>query len=1139
MEAFLGMVQHLGKKETGKVEYSYIEIRRMQGQFSWRIPELSDDKPLQEAATVAASKKGIRFVEKSSFVFSGGSATKLTGELNSTSLKALFSDPTFRKSLKGDFHNLKPISDADKEVLIAAGVDLKSAAAAQPTVAASAPADLVAQLQKKISSEGPFDQALFDRTAAALRASDPQSPAMQELQANARDFVDGKVRASMFVAYLKETLPSITAANAGARESLKLLQEQSAGGDLWAKFFLARAHFHAAANAKEAQLRERFIGKGFPNTVRPYWDAYQTALRDPSFDGKFETAVTLAEEGAKKNFAPSVNVLGVMRLNGLGLPKDESHGLQLIRQAADAGFSMAMLGLANAYANGQGTPKDLTQAHSWWRKASDLGQADAMYALAFSFADGHGVPKNQAEAVGWLRKAAELGHPASMSSLGDFYAAGHGVAKDELVATQWYRKAAEAGETYAMVNLGWRYDNGRGVAKDEAQAVQWYRKAAEARDADAMVNLGVAYAKGRGVTKDEAQAVQWNRKAAELGHAGAMVNLGNLYAAGVGVAKDEAQATQWYRKAAESGNVEAMVRLGDQYAAGQGVPKDEAQAAQWYRKGAEGGNATAMFNLGSMYSSGSGITKDPAQSTQWYRKAAEAGHVDAMFNLGVAYHQGLGVAKDDMQAVQWYQKAAEVGDVDAMLKLGVAYSQGRGIGKDPAQSVQWYRKASELGNARAMYMLGLDYLIGDGVPKDDAQAFQWVRKAAQLGDDLAMDYLGKMYEEGLWVAKDNAQALEWYQKAAAAGNEKAAQSVQRLRDGTAQGSSSMSAKEWDFKYRNAKPISPAELLNRLPPVKLEFMTNNEPLQYVSFPELEKIAYEAVVREGLTVSQSSAITLRIEFNLQATIVTHTGGNEYGTTINDKHPAHLTFTKVQIVMPVPVYRDGEFYHRAVMPVSSYESFFGYFYDLGKPNTILYFQDALKKVFLGIKAEKKPYRQRDGWATSLWGTEQAQAMHGKYLRAQSEPHQSLGRSFSGITTTYINTALAGEAGTFTSAEMIESGWKSRLSAARLAHLPRSKFGLRNELMVGKQDINKYKIMPVIGMFAPAINYSMIQSRTSLWEEDAVFEFNGTFVRTDIYVYDDIQISGSLWKDTRQEVLGLLDRSMKDFVREAQSNR
>ena len=153
MEAFLGIVQHLGKKETGKVEYTYVELRRMRGQFSWRIPKLSDDKALQEAATVAASKKGIRLVERPSIFV--GNATKLTGELNSTFLVALFSDLTFRKSLNGDYVALKPISDADKQVLAAAGVDLKSGAAAQPTVAASTPADLVAQLQKRITPEAP------------------------------------------------------------------------------------------------------------------------------------------------------------------------------------------------------------------------------------------------------------------------------------------------------------------------------------------------------------------------------------------------------------------------------------------------------------------------------------------------------------------------------------------------------------------------------------------------------------------------------------------------------------------------------------------------------------------------------------------------------------------------------------------------------------------------------------------------------------------------------------------------------------------------------------------------------------------------------------------------------------------------
>ena len=1091
VEHFLGIAKHLDEKNPEKLEFIYLELRRINDQFSWRLHELVDDESLILAATAIARAKGISISRASS------SFTMLQGSLNSSSLQALFSDPAFRKALKGEYKALEPISDTEKQELVAAGVDLASEATAERAGPGSTAANLLDELKKKVTSDGPFDQALFDRTAVALRAGDQQSPISQELLANVRDFVDGKVRASMFAAYLKETLPSITAASTRARESLKLLQDKSAEGDLWAKFFLARAHFHAAANAKEAQLRERFVGKGFPDTVRPYWDAYQTALRDPSFDGKFETAVTLAEEGAKKNFAPSVNVLGVMRLNGLGLPKDESHGLQLIRQAADAGFSMAMLGLANAYANGQGIPKDLTQAHSWWRKASDLGQADAMYALAFSFADGRGVPKNQAEAVGWLRKAAELGHPASMSSLGDFYAAGHGVAKDELVATQWYRKAAEAGETYAMVNLGWRYDNGRGVAKDEAQAVQWYRKAAEARDADAMVNLGVAYAKGRGVTKDEAQAVQWNRKAAELGHAGAMVNLGNLYAAGVGVAKDEAQATQWYRKAAD------------------------------------GGNATAMFNLGNMYSSGRGITKDKAQAVQWYRKAAEAGYVDAMLNLGVAYDEGQGVTKDEAQAVQWYRKAAEAGQAGAMFNLGAAYSQGRGVTKDEAQSVQWYRKASELGHARAMYMLGLDYVIGKGVPKDDAQAVQWVRKAAQLGDNLAMAYLGTMYEEGLGVAKDNAQALEWYQKAAAAGNEQAAQSVQRLRDAKSKPAVAKSAEDWDARYRSARPISQAEFLQKVSKVRLEVWADSTMLHEMTLPNLKNIVRDTVIRQGMQIDDNSSIILRVKLAAHAFELTRT----IGEVRDESHVAIITAT-VHFLLDTSLYRKGKFYKRTVIP--AWRSLNGLHFAGRRKNRSVN-EDVgplIDQILSEIKKDSS-MPSDNNWPAAVWASEQAGSMYSSYVESQQNGAGDVNKFAVGLQVVSLQHDIEGEASQILRKEFLSQAWENQLSRVNMSLVANGPVRLSTYVNLLKENVNVQQFNPLFGFISPGLWVGRAMIDISLMEDNVVYEVDGEFRRGIVALWHESKAVGSWRKDSEGTVLKMIDESIDRFVGDAQTRR
>lgn len=276
---------------------------------------------------------------------------------------------------------------------------------------------------------------------------------------------------------------------------------------------------------------------------------------------------------------------------------DYATALNEFRPLADQGNAIAQNHLGVMYVNGQGVPQDYTEAAKWFRKAADQSYAKAQTNLGSMYFNGKGVSQDNAEAVKWLRKAADQGYADAQTTLGLMYLNGKGVTQDNLEAMKWIRKAADQGNADGQVKLGSMYDKGRGVPQDNAEAMNWYRKAADQGNADGQVKLGVMYATGQGVPQDNAMAVQLFRKAADQGNARGQYNVGLSYAKGQGVTEDVREAVTWFRKAADQGDVTAQNILGVIYENGEGMQQDKAEAVKWYTLAAQQGSVEAINRL--------------------------------------------------------------------------------------------------------------------------------------------------------------------------------------------------------------------------------------------------------------------------------------------------------------------------------------------------------------------------------------------------------------------------------------------------------------------------------------------------------------------------------------------------------------
>ena len=131
---------------------------------------------------------------------------------------------------------------------------------------------------------------------------------------------------------------------------------------------------------------------------------------------------------------------------------DYATALEEWQPLAEQGDATAQYNLGLMYVEGKGVPQDDAEAMRWYRKAAEQGLADAQTNLGTMYDQGKGVPQDDAEAMRWYRKAAEQGYADAQTNLGTMYAQGNGVPKDYVHAYVWYNLAAAQGDEHAINN---------------------------------------------------------------------------------------------------------------------------------------------------------------------------------------------------------------------------------------------------------------------------------------------------------------------------------------------------------------------------------------------------------------------------------------------------------------------------------------------------------------------------------------------------------------------------------------------------------------------------------------------------------------------------------------------------------------
>ena len=157
--------------------------------------------------------------------------------------------------------------------------------------------------------------------------------------------------------------------------------------------------------------------------------------------GEMPAALDWLSRAAESNVADAQNLLGIIYLNGIGIPCHPRKAAELLRAAAEL---------------------DLKEAH---------------FNLAGLLFCGTGIDNDDTAAYRHLLRAAELRHRPALRVLGYLYSLA-GDAASQALATQCLATAALLGDMHSEYALGMRYLEGAGVGTNVDEGVYWLIRAA-------------------------------------------------------------------------------------------------------------------------------------------------------------------------------------------------------------------------------------------------------------------------------------------------------------------------------------------------------------------------------------------------------------------------------------------------------------------------------------------------------------------------------------------------------------------------------------------------------------------------------------------------------------------------------------
>ena len=214
-------------------------------------------------------------------------------------------------------------------------------------------------------------------------------------------------------------------------------------------------------------------------------------------------------KAADQECPESLSMLGHQYLYGVGIPRDEEKGIDLLIRASNKSNGYACYLLGRYYQ----AKKDRFKASGFYVLGINLESRDCMRGRAHM----HMETKNYKEALDLYVQALKLGCIESTFNAATMFDNGLGCEQNLELAFMLYQAAAKSNDLMAIHNLGTFYYNGKHVAQDKKKAFEYYLQAAEMGAGISQHCIGLMYYNGD-LEQDLDVALAWMKKSIENGY---------------------------------------------------------------------------------------------------------------------------------------------------------------------------------------------------------------------------------------------------------------------------------------------------------------------------------------------------------------------------------------------------------------------------------------------------------------------------------------------------------------------------------------------------------------------------------------------------------------------------------------------
>lgn len=375
-------------------------------------------------------------------------------------------------------------------------------------------------------------------------------------------------------------------AHAALDDVLEYLDLMSRKGDFKATFSLGRLHYDGTrdlpVNMKDARSYFMRVAKLYwtregriIQSERPGLDKVASKaagylgrmfLRGEGVQTSFDKALIWFGRGITNGDAGSLYGMGLMYLEGLGVPKNPGKAAEYFKAAADQDYENAQVALGKLYLD-QG---EISSAARYFEFAGRHDHIEALYHLAELYDQGVGRERSCSFATQYYKAVAERAEPIHSS----FTEANQALAAGDLeLALVEYMMAAEQGYKVAQVNVAYLLDQEKSnlqvpaimhsvlpfkktrnsILQNAALGLIYWTRSAKQHDIDAMVKMGDYYLKGIGAEVDMEKAAACYTAASDTSQsAQAFYNLGWMHENGIGLTQDFHLAKRYYDQALET-----------------------------------------------------------------------------------------------------------------------------------------------------------------------------------------------------------------------------------------------------------------------------------------------------------------------------------------------------------------------------------------------------------------------------------------------------------------------------------------------------------------------------------------------------------------------------------------------------------